>query len=1185
MKASLLCKIAAAIGTSAAMIGTGAFVAPAGAATVTTTTLALRVLLIGEPPTANVADPTTSAWESALTTDGVQYTEVDAVGTAPNQTITLPTLSTGTTGNFNGVVFADTPADFAAGQLTALYAYESAFLVNQLDGYMFPDPALGATDTTPGALDGTIGALTTAGLGVFPELAGPVPFATGTYGYGATITSGAPYTTLITNSAGNALAGVYQHPASDAQADVPELSLYFNYNANQIQWLLLAPGLINWVTQGAHIGMYRNYVEMDIDDTFTPDDAWDPASHEIDYSDTDSLRMNPVDVITSAEWSRANNFRLDQLFNYGSTVADENGTLAYNGAESAVGPDPLLAEFQATDPATGKPYADDFGWISHTYDTPYLDVGCATENYIEAELNENSASIAAPPGTTAGTGGLGLTESTDDSLTYGAEDPQVFVPGNHSGFANLVPGNPATVDEPVLDDETAGTGGTLAAGTYEYAVTDQFVAAPVSTASGESAAFLTGPVTVGANGSVAMTWQAICHATNYNIYRQFCTDSTCTSGNGWTLIGNYYTPAEATLPDNSSADANPASLTSVTGAGQQELTFTDTGASGAECNGSAPGGATYCVTPGAAPWTAPPITENAVESAWEQNPYFIPAMEAVGITAVGDDASKPYPNPPTDEFGIGTPYTGAEYAAGQTFVDGAAQVVPRHPVNIFYNASTETQELDEFNTLYSASLGTSTFADVVNSVVSQMLQFMLANNPEPSYVHQTNIMGTPPGCTEATWPSNCTVAATTGAPPATPDTAGDGLLYSVLDPLLAEYHSYFASATPYVQLTEGQIATVLANQSAWSTELASTVPTASATDTGGVVTLTNTGTTPVDVPISVPTGTAGGTAFLQSYGGQLSGWAPLAGGATLTLTESTAVVPVPPVVAPGGGGGGGGAPVSPPPGTPAAPAANHVPAFTSKAAVSATAGKKFSFTVTASGYPFPNLSHSALPNGLRWTDQASGKATIWGVPVASAAGPTKVKLTASNIMGSTSQVLTVSIQRPPALGSWLVPVATAGKHYVFNAPTFGFPVPVITASGLPPGLLFSFKGGKATLSGVPAVGSGGVHHVRVTVSNMLGKLRTTFALTVKEAPAFTSPSKLTVPARHTFSFKLGVTGYPHAIFSHTTLPAGLRWANKAGQSPTISGTFTSKQLGAHKITVTARNSFGSTKQILVIQVT
>ena len=32
----------------------------------------------------------------------------------------------------------------------------------------------------------------------------------------------------------------------------------------------------------------------------------------------------------------------------------------------------------------------------------------------------------------------------------------------------------------------------------------------------------------------------------------------------------------------------------------------------------------------------------------------------------------------------------------------------------------------------------------MNSVVSDMLDFMLTNNPEPSYVHQTNIMGTPP---------------------------------------------------------------------------------------------------------------------------------------------------------------------------------------------------------------------------------------------------------------------------------------------------------------------------------------------------------------------------------------------------------------------------------------------------------
>ncbi len=329
-------RIALAITASAALMGSG-LSAPTAAAATTSTALDLRVLLIGEPGQGGVADPTTAAWESALATNGVQYTEVDAVGAAPAQTITLPALSSGTTGYFNGVVFADTPADFASGQLSALYTYESTFKVNQLDGYVFPSPALGATEVTAGALDGTTGALTTVGSADFPELAGPVPFATGTYGYGATITSGAPYTTLITNSSGDALAGIYLHPTTDPQAGVAELSLYFNYNSAQLQWLLPAPGLINWVTQGTHIGLYRNYIEMDIDDTFTPDDAWDTTTHEIDYTDTDSLRMNPEDVITSAEWSRANNFRLDQLFNFGSTVADPDGELAYNGTESAVG--------------------------------------------------------------------------------------------------------------------------------------------------------------------------------------------------------------------------------------------------------------------------------------------------------------------------------------------------------------------------------------------------------------------------------------------------------------------------------------------------------------------------------------------------------------------------------------------------------------------------------------------------------------------------------------------------------------------------------------------------------------------------------------------------------------------------------------------------------------------------------
>jgi len=93
--------------------------------------------------------------------------------------VNLPALSSGGTGNFNGVVIADSPSDYASGQLAAVDTYESSFGVRQVDGYIFPSPALGVTDATGGPLDGTTATLTTAGLAAFPELKGPVPFDAG----------------------------------------------------------------------------------------------------------------------------------------------------------------------------------------------------------------------------------------------------------------------------------------------------------------------------------------------------------------------------------------------------------------------------------------------------------------------------------------------------------------------------------------------------------------------------------------------------------------------------------------------------------------------------------------------------------------------------------------------------------------------------------------------------------------------------------------------------------------------------------------------------------------------------------------------------------------------------------------------------------------------------------------------
>jgi hypothetical protein len=203
-----------------------------------------NVLLIGHGP----SDPTTAAWQSALSSEGVAYTLATASGPYGSETVTLPALTTGPIGNFTGVVIADSPAAFADGQLSALDSYESSSGVRQVDGYTFPSPSLGLTSVSSGSLDNSTAQLTPAGLAALPGLQGTVTFDVGSYGYAASVVAGAPFTPWLENSTGNVLAGVYQH-SGDAQDGVSELVLTFDYNATQLQWLLLAPGLVNWVTQ------------------------------------------------------------------------------------------------------------------------------------------------------------------------------------------------------------------------------------------------------------------------------------------------------------------------------------------------------------------------------------------------------------------------------------------------------------------------------------------------------------------------------------------------------------------------------------------------------------------------------------------------------------------------------------------------------------------------------------------------------------------------------------------------------------------------------------------------------------------------------------------------------------------------------------------------------------------------
>jgi len=805
-------------------------------------------------------------WVNTLTREGVPYQTMVTSDASPGS-VALPTLSStladGTqVANYEGVVVATSgTVGMSTAQWDTLQTFEHQFSVRQVTAYAVPSSDYGLNAPNPaggGALPlSTALTLTADGSAVFPYLKQVTVDPTqSTWAYEGTPAAGANVDTLISGPNGSTLLGVYT--SADGRQTMFQT---FNENQYYLQSQLLRHGELDWLARNTYFGDQRNYLETNIDDNFLSDDTWSTATHSTDFNAADALREVPADVVTAANWSKANNFRMDMLFNGGGSVQ-----------AAGTGTDQLLSQFTANDPTTGRPYTDDFGWINHTWDHPNIDEGCATQNFIQTEITENTAwgAKAAAAGNPT-TGGLGLTDSTDPTDALGNENPSAVVTGEHSGLANLIPGNPGQVDPPELNSATAATtAGSLAAGDYVYAITDQFnTAAPGATpvpGTGESAASVSATVTLAAAGEVTLEWDAVCHAADYRIYR-----APVTGG----VIGTY------SLIGTKSANTS----TDFTDSGPATLTYTDDGTA----------------TPTAG---TPPTTGSADEGPYEQNPNLDTAFPGAAIKYFGSDASKPYPTPSDTSFATlapGTTYTGAEYPIGASFTDAGATAIPRYPTNIYYNVSTDAQEVDEYETLYDeapsgqcvnssittcyGSGTTFTIGQIIASVDQGMFLHMMGNDPRPHYFHQTNIMDQSTG-------------SVTGE--------GTGLFYETINPLLAEYNGYFASNAPIEQLTMAQIGTLLSEQSGWAAANASQI---SGYIEGNVVTVNNNGAA-TEIPL---TGTNIGT----QYAGTVSGWTNAPTGTSTYTAAAWPPVPTTPAIltpptgpAPGGTLASGGKPTN-----------------------------------------------------------------------------------------------------------------------------------------------------------------------------------------------------------------------------------------------------------------------------------
>jgi DNA-binding beta-propeller fold protein YncE len=177
--------------------------------------------------------------------------------------------------------------------------------------------------------------------------------------------------------------------------------------------------------------------------------------------------------------------------------------------------------------------------------------------------------------------------------------------------------------------------------------------------------------------------------------------------------------------------------------------------------------------------------------------------------------------------------------------------------------------------------------------------------------------------------------------------------------------------------------------------------------------------------------------------------------------------------------------------------ATAAPSITTAASSTATAGSGFSTWVIATGSPTPAMTESgALPQGLTWTDNGNGTATLAGTPTVGQGGVYPLAFTATNAEGFFAQAFTLTVDQAPSITSASAATATQGTPFSFTITTTGYPAATITRTGtLPSGITFTSNGnGSATLSGTPT--KAGTYTLTITAKNAAGTATQTLTITV-----------------------------------------------------------------------------------------
>lgn len=204
-------------------------------------------------------------------------------------------------------------------------------------------------------------------------------------------------------------------------------------------------------------------------------------------------------------------------------------------------------------------------------------------------------------------------------------------------------------------------------------------------------------------------------------------------------------------------------------------------------------------------------------------------------------------------------------------------------------------------------------------------------------------------------------------------------------------------------------------------------------------------------------------------------------------------------------------------------------------------------------------------------------------------------VTAANALGTSAPSASsnaVTIGEPPAITSAATTSIGMRAPLDFTVTTTGLPVAAITETGsLPAGVTFTDNGdGTATLAGTAGVGTAGTYPISITASNGVGNLATqSFTLTVTSAasaPTVSSSPTATETFGVAFTFPVTTTGYPLPKLTKTgALPPGVTFTAGNDGTAAIAGTPAKSAVGTYPLTITVKNSAGSTSQAFTLTIT